>query len=52
MDDQGIGYRNEILYGYCNIDEWNEFYKSMCRKILLFLKKDINNIKFKNMRLI
>ena len=25
-DDQGIGYRNEILYGYCNIDEWNEFY--------------------------
>ena len=26
MDDQGIGYRNEILYGYCNIDGWNEFY--------------------------
>lgn len=25
-DDQGIGYRNEILYGYCNIDAWNEFY--------------------------
>ena len=25
-DDQGIGYRNEILYGYCNIDGWNEFY--------------------------
>lgn len=25
-DDQGIGYRNEILYGYCNIDELNEFY--------------------------
>ena len=25
-DDQGIGYRNEILYGYCNIDRWNEFY--------------------------
>ena len=26
MDDQGIGYRNEILYGYCNIDGWNKFY--------------------------
>ena len=26
MDDQGIGYRNEILYGYCNIDGQNEFY--------------------------
>ena len=26
MDDQGIGYRNKILYGYCNIDGWNEFY--------------------------
>ena len=26
MDDQVIGYRNEILYGYCNIDGWNEFY--------------------------
>ena len=26
IDDQGIGYRNEILYGYCNIDGWNEFY--------------------------
>ena len=26
IDDQGIGYRNEILYGYCNIDRWNEFY--------------------------
>lgn len=25
-DDQGIGYRNEILYGYCIIDGWNEFY--------------------------
>ena len=25
-DDQGIGYRNEILYGYCNIDGWDEFY--------------------------
>lgn len=25
-DDQGIGYRNEILYGYCNIDGGNEFY--------------------------
>ena len=25
-DDQGIGYRNEILYGYCNINGWNEFY--------------------------
>ena len=25
-DDQGIGYRNEILYGYCNIDAWDEFY--------------------------
>ena len=25
-DDQGIGYRNEILYGYCNIEEWDEFY--------------------------
>ncbi|WP_291631531.1 hypothetical protein [Clostridium sp.] len=25
-DDQGIGYRNEILHGYCNIDAWNEFY--------------------------
>ena len=24
--DQGIGYRDEILYGYCNIDGWNEFY--------------------------
>ena len=26
IDDQGIGYRNEILYGYCNIDGWNVFY--------------------------
>ena len=26
IDDQGIGYRNEILYGYYNIDRWNEFY--------------------------
>lgn len=26
MYDQGIRYRNEILYGYCNIDGWNEFY--------------------------
>ena len=26
VDDQGIGYRNEILYGYCNIDAWDEFY--------------------------
>ena len=26
MDDQGIGFRNEILYGYWNIDGWNEFY--------------------------
>ena len=25
-DDYGIGYRNEILYGYCNIDGWDEFY--------------------------
>ena len=25
-DDQGIGYRNEILHGYCNIDGQNEFY--------------------------
>lgn len=25
-DDQGIGYRNEILYGYCNIDARDEFY--------------------------
>lgn len=25
-DDQGVGYRNEILYGYCNIDGWDEFY--------------------------
>lgn len=25
-DDQGIGYRNEILYGYCNIEGWDEFY--------------------------
>ena len=25
-DDQGIGYRNEILHGYCNIDAWDEFY--------------------------
>lgn len=23
-DDQG--YRNEILYGYCNIEGWDEFY--------------------------
>ena len=25
-DDQGIGYRNEILHGYCNSDAWDEFY--------------------------
>ena len=25
-DNQGIGYRNEILYGYCNIEGWDEFY--------------------------
>ena len=25
-DDQGVGYRNEILYGYCNIEGWDEFY--------------------------
>ena len=25
-DDQGIGYRNETLYGYCNIEGWDEFY--------------------------
>ena len=26
IDDQGVGYRNEILYGYCNIEGWDEFY--------------------------
>ena len=26
IDDQGIGYRNEILHGYCNSDTWDEFY--------------------------
>lgn len=25
-DDQRIGYRNEILYGYCNIEGLDEFY--------------------------
>lgn len=25
-DDQGVGYRNEFLYGYCNIEGWDEFY--------------------------
>ena len=25
-DDQAVGYRNEILYGYCNIEGWDEFY--------------------------
>ena len=25
-DDQGIGYRNEILHGYCKYDSWYEFY--------------------------
>ena len=25
-DDQGIGYRNEVLHGYCNGDAWYEFY--------------------------
>lgn len=25
-DDQGVGYRDEILYGYCNIEGWDEFY--------------------------
>ena len=25
-DNQGVGYRNEILYGYCNIEGWDEFY--------------------------
>ena len=25
-DDQGVGYRDEILHGYCNIDAWDEFY--------------------------
>lgn len=24
-DDQGVGYRDEILHGYCNIDDWDEF---------------------------
>lgn len=24
-DDQGVGYRDEILHGYCNIDAWDEF---------------------------
>ena len=26
VDDQGIGYRDEILHGYCKIDAWCEFY--------------------------
>lgn len=26
VDDQGIGYRDEILHGYCKIDAWHEFY--------------------------
>lgn len=25
-DDQGIGYRDETLHGYCNGDIWYEFY--------------------------
>ena len=25
-DDEGVGYRNGILYGYCNIEGWDEFY--------------------------
>ena len=25
-DDQGIGYRDEILHGYCKGDTWYEFY--------------------------
>ena len=25
-DDQGVGYRDEILHGYCYIDAWDEFY--------------------------
>jgi hypothetical protein len=27
-DDQGIGYRDEILHGYCKGDIWYEFYFS------------------------
>ena len=26
VDDQGVGYRDEILHGYCNIDACDEFY--------------------------
>lgn len=26
VDDQGVGYRDEILSGYCKGDIWNEFY--------------------------
>lgn len=26
VDDQGVGYRDEILHGYCNGDIWYEFY--------------------------
>ena len=25
-DDQGVGYRDEILHGYCKGDIWYEFY--------------------------
>lgn len=25
-DDEGVGYRNEILHGYCKGDIWYEFY--------------------------
>jgi hypothetical protein len=25
-DDEGVGYRDEILHGYCKIDIWYEFY--------------------------
>ena len=41
-DDQGIGYRNEILYGYCNIDAWDEFYFGEDCGISI---NDISNIK-------
>lgn len=26
IDDQGVGYRDEILHGYCKGDIWYEFY--------------------------
>jgi hypothetical protein len=26
IDDYGVGYRDEILSGYCNGDIWDEFY--------------------------